>query len=205
VDTTRRSWAGIGLDERRRVRRERLLAAGVDLIGAADGSAASVRAVCRAAGLTERYFYESFSDRDAFVREVYTDVGERARDALVAAVGAAPRARRAEAAVRAFVELMVDEPAMGRVLLLAPLREPAITNRGVELAPMFVSLIGEQLTALRDPGERNMVAVGLVGALTSLFMGYLDGALPVSRETLVQHCVRLLEQAAGDDQGRLRG
>lgn len=53
MDTTRRSWAG------------------VDLLGAPDGAAANVRAVCRAAELTERYFYESFTDRDTFVREVY--------------------------------------------------------------------------------------------------------------------------------------
>ncbi|MEE2034688.1 TetR/AcrR family transcriptional regulator [Rhodococcus chondri] len=195
----------MGLDERRRVRRERLLAAGVDLIGAVDGSAASVRAVCRAAGLTERYFYESFPDRDAFVRGVYADVGKRARDALVTAVEAAPRSGRAEAAVRAFVELMVDKPAMGRVLLLAPLREATISNRGVELAPMFVSLVDEQLPGIGDPAERHMVAVGLVGALTSLFMGYLDGAVAVPREVLVRHCVRLLEQAADDGQERWSG
>ena len=200
MDTTRRSWAGIGLDERRRVRRERLLDAGIALIGAPDGSVANVRAVCRAAELTERYFYESFTDRDAFVREVYELVGERARDALVAAVTSAEHTRRAESAVRAFVALMVDEPAMGRVLLLAPLREPAISGRGVELAPVFVSLVSAQLTEIGDDAVRNMVAVGLVGALTSLFMGYLDGAIAVPRETFVHHCVALLERAAHDAQ-----
>ncbi|TCN57183.1 hypothetical protein EV641_102327 [Rhodococcus sp. SMB37] len=200
MDTTRRSWAGIGLDERRRVRRVRLLDAGISLIGAPDGSVANVRAVCRAAELTERYFYESFTDRDAFVREVYGLVGERARDALVAAVTSAEHTRRAEAAVRAFVALMVDEPAMGRVLLLAPLREPAISGRGVELAPVFVSLVSAQLTEIGDDAVRHMVAVGLVGALTSLFMGYLDGAITVPRETFVHHCVALLERAAHDAQ-----
>ena len=39
------------------------------------------------------------------------------------------------------------------------------------------------------------VAVGLVGALTSLFMGYLEGTIVVPRETLVQHCVELVERA----------
>ncbi|HET8992373.1 MAG TPA: TetR/AcrR family transcriptional regulator [Rhodococcus sp. (in: high G+C Gram-positive bacteria)] len=192
----------MGLDERRRVRRERLLDAGIALIGAPDGSAANVRAVCRAAELTERYFYESFTDRDAFVRAVYGLVGDRARDVLVAAVSSAAHARRAEAAVRAFVALMVDEPAMGRVLLLAPLREPAISGRGVELAPVFVALVSAQLTEIGDDAVRNMVAVGLVGALTSLFMGYLEGAIAVPRETFVHHCVALLERAAHDAQRR---
>ncbi|MEU5842877.1 TetR/AcrR family transcriptional regulator [Rhodococcus sp. NPDC047139] len=195
VDTTRRSWAGVGIDERRRLRRERLLAVGVELLGAAGGAAANVRAVCRAAALTERYFYESFADRDTFVREVYAHVADRARQALAQAVVSAPATGRAEAAVRAFVELMVDDPAKGRVLLLAPLREPAITRRGIELAPMFVALVRDQLPPGGDEGYRHMVAVGVVGALTSLFMGYLEGDLSVSRDTLVDHCVALVEQA----------
>ncbi|WP_068154236.1 TetR/AcrR family transcriptional regulator [Rhodococcus phenolicus] len=168
--------------------------AGIQLLGAVDRSASNVRAVCRAAGLTERYFYESFGDRDTFVRAVYDEVGARARSALIAAVEGAPANKRADAAVRVFVELMVDDPAMGRVLLLAPLREPAIGTSGVELAPRFVTLVREQL-AIEDPDKRHMVAVGLVGALTSLFMGYLEGTIAVPRETLVRHCVELVESA----------
>ena len=53
------------------------IAAGVGLLGGAAGPALTVRAVCRAAGLTERYFYESFADRDEFVRAVYDDVCTR--------------------------------------------------------------------------------------------------------------------------------
>lgn len=194
METRRRSWAGVGIDERRRLRRERLLAVGVELIGSAEGAAANVRAVCRAAELTERYFYESFTDRDAFVREVYAHVAGRARDALVRAVESAEPTARAEAAVQAFVELVVDDPAKGRVLLLAPLREAALSRRGVELAPLFVALVRDQLPN-GDRRIRQMVAVGVVGALTSLFMGYLEGDLDVSRQTLVDHCVELVEQA----------
>ncbi|MGW0017827.1 TetR/AcrR family transcriptional regulator [Rhodococcus sp. NPDC003382] len=194
MEPTRRSWAGTALEERRRVRREALLEAGIELLGAVDRSASNVRAVCRAAGLTERYFYESFGDRDKFVRAVYDEVGDRARTALIEAVAGAPPNKRADAAVRVFVELMVDQPAMGRVLLLAPLREPAIGTSGVELAPQFVTLVREQLP-IEDPEKRHMVAVGLVGALTSLFMGYLEGTIVVPRETLVQHCVELVERA----------
>ena len=40
-----------------------------------------------------------------------------------------------------------------------------------------------------------MIAVGVVGALTSVFMGYLDGTVVVPRELLVQHCVDLVEHA----------
>lgn len=201
----RRTWAGTGIEERRATRRDALLAAGIGLLGAEGGAAVSVRAVCRAATLTERYFYESFTDRDEFVRAVYEDVGRQAHDALVAAVSSAASPReRAAAAVSAFVELMVDDPARGRVLLLAPLTEPALGGRGLELAPAFVLLVHEQLSQVPDPDERQMTAVGLVGALTSLFIGYLDGTITAPRDRFVAHCVALL-QSAGQPFGRGSG
>lgn len=205
MDAQRRTWAGTGIAERRAARRDALLAAGIDLLGAEGGAAVSVRAVCRAAALTERYFYESFTDRDEFVRAVYEDVGRQARDALVEAVAASTSPRdRASAAVSAFVELMVDDPARGRVLLLAPLTEPALGGRGLELAPAFVLLVHEQLSEVPDADERQMTAVGLVGALTSLFIGYLDGTITAPRERFVGHCVALL-QSAGQPFGRTGG
>ncbi|TJZ81543.1 TetR/AcrR family transcriptional regulator [Rhodococcus oryzae] len=186
-----------GLDQRRLQRRTRLLEVGVDLLGAAGGPAVSVRAACRAAGVTERYFYESFDDRDAYIRGVYAEVGERARDALVSAVvGAETPTEIAELAVRAFVALVLDHPEAGRVLLLAPLREPALGGRGLELAPSFVVLVQDQLQGVADPDERALRALGLVGALTSLFIGYLDGTVTVPRETLIRHCLGLLDRAS---------
>ena len=61
-------WSGVPLEDRQALRREDLIAAGVGLLGSEGGPALTVRAVCKAAGLTERYFYESFGDRDDFVR-----------------------------------------------------------------------------------------------------------------------------------------
>ncbi len=186
----------VTLEDRREARRNSLLRAGVALLGAPDGPAVNVRAVCRAAALTERYFYESFRDRDEFVRSVYTTVGNQAQAALVEAVASTETARqRAEAAVGAFVKLMVDDPAMGRVLLLAPLSELALSRRGIDLMPGFVALVHDQLSAVDDEVEKQLVAVGVVGALTTLFIGYLDGTVAASREQFVAHCVTLVVEA----------
>ncbi|MDV6303633.1 MULTISPECIES: TetR/AcrR family transcriptional regulator [Rhodococcus] len=182
------------LEERRSKRYDALLAAGVELLGSPDGPAVNVRAVCRTAGLTERYFYESFADRDAFVRAVYAWVGTRAQGALLDAVMQASTAEDTIAApVRAFVELIIDEPRTGRVLLIAPLAEPALSRRGLDLLPGFVELVHSQLP---DTEDRQLIAVGTVGALTALFIGYLDGTLTVTREALVAHCIRLISEAS---------
>ena len=167
------------------MRRGELISAGVDLLGGPAGPALTVRAVCRAAGLTERYFYESFADRDDFVRAVYDDVCTRAMSTLMTAE--TPRD-----AVERFVALMVDDPSRGRVLLLAPGVEPVLTRSGAEWMPNFIDLLQRKLTRITDPAVQAMVATGLIGALTALFTAYLDGRLASTREQFIDYCVDML-------------
>ena len=145
----------------------------------------TVRAVCREAKLTERYFYEGFSDRDEFIRAVYDDVCTRAMEVLASATP--PRE-----AVERFVAMMVDDPERGRVLLLAPEVEPVLARSGAEWMPSFIDLLQRKLTRIGDPAVQTMVATGLIGALTALFTGYLNGRLVVCREQFIGFCVDLL-------------
>ncbi|PRX45167.1 TetR family transcriptional regulator [Prauserella shujinwangii] len=189
-----RTWAGTTLDDRRAARRRLLLDTGLELLGTGSAAAVSVRAVCRHARLTERYFYENFTDRDELVLAVYDEVVTEAHRALVGAVessGPGPR-QRAEAAVRAFVALILDDPRKGRVLLLSPVTDPTLSRRGVERLPMFAALVREQLADRADEEDREMTATALVGALANVFSAYLAGTLAVSRERLTAHCVRLV-------------
>ena len=108
-----RIWGGTTLATRQKARREKLLSVGLDLLGS-PSSTLSVRAACRAAQLTERYFYESFADRDALVLAVYEEVADAARASLEEATRTATDpvdvARRS---VEAMVSLMVDDRAQG--------------------------------------------------------------------------------------------
>jgi AcrR family transcriptional regulator len=182
-------WSGVPLQDRQTLRRDELVAAGVQLLGDAAGPALTVRAVCRAAGLTERYFYESFADRDEFVRAVYDDVCSTAMSALTTAD--TPRD-----AVERFVTLMVDDPVRGRVLLIAPEREPVLAKSGAEWMPSFIELLQRKLTRITDPAKQAMVATGLVGALTALFSAYLYGRLATTREQFIDYCVDMLVSRA---------
>ncbi len=167
------------------LRRDELIAAGVQLLGDESGPAVTVRAVCRQAGLTERYFYESFADRDEFVRAVYDEVCTRAMSTLTSAT--TPRE-----AVEQFVALMVDDPARGRVLLLAPEIEPVLIRSGAEWMPSFIELLQRKLTRIGDPVLQNMVATSLIGGLTALFSAYLEGRLTATREQFIDFCVDML-------------
>ena len=178
-------WSGVPLQDRQALRRDELISAGVNVLGGEGGSALTVRAVCRSAGLTERYFYESFADRDDFVRAVYDHVCSTAMTALTSST--TPRD-----AVERFVALMVDDPVRGRVLLIAPGREPVLTKSGAEWMPSFIALLQHKLTQISDPAVQAMVATGLVGALTALFTAYLNGRLPATREQFIDYCVDML-------------
>jgi AcrR family transcriptional regulator len=189
-------------DDRNAVRRRALLDAGIGLLGAEEAGAVNVRAVCRSTGVTERYLYEIFGSRDDFARAVYDDVSARARDALLgAATGGGGFRAMATRAVDAFVELMIDRPDMGRVLLLAPYREPAIATVSLGHLPDFFAVVDAAFPEDVDATQRRLASVALVGALTSLFTQFLSGTLDagpvaVDRDALVAYAVDLIVATA---------
>lgn len=192
-----RSWAGTSLAERREERRRRLLDVGLELMGTEGSGAVSVRSVCRAAQLTDRYFYENFADLDALLVAVFDEVVGEFGAALVGAIesGQPNHPALARAAVDAFIDVMVADPRKGRVLLIEPLSSAAIGGHGLEVAPLFVALVKSQLDEPFDDEAALLAATSVVGGLTSLFVRWLDGTLAVERETLSAFCVRLLIQS----------
>lgn len=178
-------WSGVPLSDRQTLRRNELVATGTAILGDPAAPTLTVRAVCRTSGLTERYFYESFTDRDDFVRAVYDDVCTNAMAAL--STSQSPRD-----AVERFVALMVDDPTRGRVLLIAPTKEPVLTQSGADWLPSFIELLQHTMFRDTDPAQQALDATGLIGALTALFTAYLGGTLPVSREQFVDYCVDML-------------
>lgn len=189
-------------EDRTAVRRRALLDVGIGLLGAEEAGAVNVRAVCRSTGITERYFYEIFGSRDDFARAVYDDVSARARDALLQAGLEGGTVREmATRAVDAFVELMIDRPDMGRVLLLAPYREPAVASVSLGHMPDFFAVVDAAFPPGVGATQRRLASVALVGALTALFTQFLGGTLDpggldIDRDALVAYVVDLIVDTA---------
>lgn len=189
-----RLWGGTTLESRQQDRRARLLQAGVTLISAGGGQAVSVRAVCRESGLTSRYFYEHFEDRDEFTVAVFQSVAEENAAAIRAAVAAASGdpAAVAAAAVDAVVGVAVDNPDKGRVLFVAPTTDPLLFAARERYFPVVTEMIAAQIPKRDGVDARRLKSASLVGALSHIFFLYVDGRLEVSREVFVRHCVDLL-------------
>jgi AcrR family transcriptional regulator len=192
-----RIWAGRTMAERQEDRRDKLLRAGVALIAAGGGQAVSVRAACREAGLTSRYFYEQFADREEYVVAVYRAVAEECNEAVRAAVADLPPGRSvAAAAVDAVVGLALDDPDKGRVLFVAPTTDPSLFAAREQHLPVIADMIADQFPARDGAEERALKSASLVGALGHVFYLYVSGRLAVPREVFVAHCVDLLTTIA---------
>lgn len=196
-----RVWKGESAAQRRADRRSRLLSAGTGLLGSGGGSAVTVRAVCRRAGLTERYFYEAFTDRDELVSAVYEDIAAQTRQVVAEAVADQPERleRRANATVEALVDFLAEDPHRARILVAEALVDPVLTRQGIAVAPeLFGLLVDEVLPAART-SERTLLATALAGGLGATFLAWFSGQLDVGRDELVDHAVSFITRTVRED------
>jgi AcrR family transcriptional regulator len=183
--------------ERQADRRRRLIDAGIALVAGGGGRAVTVRAICREAGLTSRYFYEQFSDRDEFVIAVFHSVADECQTAIQDAVSVATTAHEvAGSAVAAVIRLALDQPDKGRVLFVAANSDPLLFATRNESLPVVGEMIAAQIPRREGDASRALKSASLVGALSHDLNLYIDGKLDVPREVFVKHCVDLLVAVA---------
>jgi AcrR family transcriptional regulator len=115
-----RRYRGSSAEDRRLQRRERLLCAALRVYGTRGYHSTTVKAVCEAAGLTERYFYESFPNSEALFLALYKDVSVKALERIRIAGESAGRdpAAQARAMIGAYYANLPDSPACSRVYVV---------------------------------------------------------------------------------------
>lgn len=181
-----RRYGGAEAAQRRERRRTDLVAAGLDLFGTEGFANVSVKRICDHAGLTQRYFYESFDDRFALLAAVYEDCVADARAATVAAGGpfvtgdgglgidatdARPVAR---ATLGAFIRTLADHPSRARVMLVEVVGvNPDLERQRLAAIHRWADLILTLALGARRPDRRQrLAAIGLVGAVTQLLVDW---------------------------------
>jgi AcrR family transcriptional regulator len=140
-----RVYGGVSADARVDARRKRLMDAALELMGTEGWSATSVRGVCRRAGLTPRFFYESFDDLDALAVAVFDDIVVRATAAILVAVRDAPPepAAQARAAIATFVDQLTADPRRARVAFAEALGSEALARRRLQAMRAMARLIAD--------------------------------------------------------------
>ncbi len=122
-DTTppaKRRYGGVLPEERQRVRRARLIDGALEVFGTKGYHGATVREVCVAAQLTERYFYESFKTLPLLFLALYEELaGQLMQRTLTVLASAEPTPLgMLEPAMRVFLAFIRDDPRRGRVMLV---------------------------------------------------------------------------------------
>ncbi|RDI53908.1 TetR/AcrR family transcriptional regulator [Nocardia mexicana] len=199
-----RRWRGVEPADRTATRRRQLLDAGLELLGTVGAAGMSMRAVCREAGLTERYFYESFPNLDALQLAVLDEVVLGARDRLLAALTAAPpEPERIFAHVVArFTDYMDEDPRRGRIMFVESQATRALGERGNELvveftAPIALSIAGaERKRNPADDTDIRLNAHAIFGAMAFLYRPWLDGALDITRARFDRHATSAITELA---------
>ena len=182
-------------------RRMQLLDAGEQLLGAHGSAAVGMRAVCREANLSLRYFYESFESVDQLVGVMYDEVIEEIAQASLAAFseGASMRAKVA-GAVSAIVDVIDADRRKGRLLFSQALLSPVIAAKRMESTTLFAGLTLQSTSAILDVHVGPAAAVGVahyqVGGLSRLLAAWLEGEVELGKADVVDLSIALLVSPA---------
>ena len=194
-----RPYRGVKAAERLAARRGRLLAAGLDLLGAEqqDISALTVRGVCRRAGLAARYFYESFTDKDEFVGSVFDWVIAELAATTQAAVAAVPAREQNRAGMANIVRTIAGDARIGRLLFSTQLANSVIVRKRAESSALFAMLSGQHVgDALRVPANERIKAAAhfVVGGVGQTISAWLAGDVRLEPNQLVDQLASLLDE-----------
>ena len=201
---TERRYGGQTAQERRDERRERLLAAGLELFGTEGYAATTIERLCAAASLNARYFYEQFRSREQLLAAVYERHVAAVLERVRAAIIAAPTGRqRLEAGLRAFVEGTLADERGARVNYFEMVGvSPALEARRRAVLREYAELIAAEAQALPSPpgaaaGGVRVIAVALVGATDGLIIDWLSGDRRSGPDALVETLLAIFSPIVG--------
>jgi AcrR family transcriptional regulator len=161
----KRRYSGQSFVHRQEDRRARLIQAALAVAGRFGLEGTSVAAICAEAGLTARYFYESYPSREA----IFVDAYRMAQEMLLGRMEQEPKGRDApKAALTGFYSAIYANPGLARVFLVdlddhgQAMRE-ASREGGAKLAKAFGLKV-----------KHPLATAGIVGAVVDIAKRWIE-------------------------------
>lgn len=217
--TAERRYSGMTSADRALERYGRLIEAGIGVFGTQGYRTASIKALCQHAGLSERYFYESFASREELLSSVY----DRLTTAMLQSVRAAVEAKEhpqagPRAANCAVVDFMLGDPRHARIMLIEVVgvspeleakRHQALTTFADEAMTELLSLSGiDPHVAKKHPAEledqslvevldfARLAAVSVVGGVNNMLVDALhSGKVNSNAQGIIDVACQFLDYA----------
>lgn len=176
-----RAYRGAAAHERVAARREQIIDAGIDLFGTAGHRTATIEQICARAGVSKRYFYESFADSEALLLACYQRCADEIHREMVDAVLSAPTAvdARLRAALDGYFGAIEDDPRRARITLLEILGvsatiDAAYAEQTRRFGNSVQALAGDVFAASTLPAAQlQTIAEGVIGAITTIATQWL--------------------------------
>ena len=193
VTGSERSYGGKTGAERAAERRERLVDATIAVLAESGEAKATMTAICAGAGLTERYFYESFTSLDdamlAALDQVCDEIITLASELLEGTPGTPEQ--RVHAVMQSFVEMVVTSPDKVRVAVLHSTANPRLRARRNELIGIFADFVAREADDLYGdrtwPAERaRLFGMVYIAGFAELVASWLNGDVDQSPAELVE-------------------
>lgn len=162
---SRRRYGGVPPEERQRQRRIKLIEGATEVFGTKGFHAATVREVCVAAHLTERYFYESFKTLSDLFIAVYVDMRQQLMDRTLNVLAKADQqpVELVESSLRVFLEFIKEDPRRGQVMLVDALGiNNEVARISGDTARDYGHLVRARLMSMVSPEAVQDIDIGLL-------------------------------------------
>lgn len=186
-----RNWMGRTPEMRVSERRQRLIDAAIELLGTRGASALTLRAVCGEAGLSPKFFYESFADQDELIVAAYDTTVARlvAEFENVDLSHADPPRELVRMRLATTYGYLRKDPRAARILFREPFAVDALRVRAQSTVPAFMKM-------MLDPnGNQSLTSfhgAALGGALVGVFIDQIESGLVEDDETFVDNCTDVI-------------
>ena len=188
-----RRYRGSVIAERKAQRRQQLIEAASEVYGRNGYRHSSVKQVCDAAGLTQRYFYESFSHSDELLIACYEQTATQLRKEIINAAEKAgeDRAERGRAMLLTYFQALQASPLMANLLLIeirgiSPAVDKAIFR---ELQQMNSAIT--RVVARPDRQPDDLLHAGIMGGVIHIALHWMACGYKQSVDVVADTAFRL--------------
>lgn len=194
IALSRRRYGGKTADQRRNARRVSLTEAALAIWQENGWASVTMRGVCARAGLTDRYFYENFADRDALLATIWDRMRDETFGMLISAVTAHSDEGpldQLQAALAAIVHHIGDDPHRAQIVFGDHAGSAVLEQRRRGFIQQAVALMIDLARPylredVDETGFRVAVLTG-IGGFVETMLAWRSGLLHAEPQELVSY------------------